>query len=59
VASNERAHPVGGPVIRSVAAGEPAQVRGDTRMSYMDCNELTNYESEARSGRPDALYSLG
>ena len=28
-------------------------------MSYMDCNALTNYESEARSGRPDALYSLG
>ena len=28
-------------------------------MSYMDCDALTNYESEARSGRPDALYSLG
>ena len=23
------------------------------------CDALTNYESEARSGRPDALYSLG
>src|SRR5258705_12811566 len=34
-------------------------VEGDTRMSYLDCESLTNYESEARSGRPDALYSLG
>src|SRR5260370_39938287 len=42
-----------------VAAGEPAQLRGDTRMSYLECDALMNYESEARSGRPDALYSLG
>src|SRR5260370_3944307 len=42
-----------------VAAGEPAQLRGDTRMSYMGCDALMNYETEARSGRPDALYSLG
>src|SRR5258708_38270998 len=28
-------------------------------MGYVGCDALMNYESEARSGRPDALYSLG
>ena len=28
-------------------------------MGYHACDALMNYETEARSGRPDALYSLG
>lgn len=28
-------------------------------MAYVDCDALTNYESEARNGRIEALYSLG
>lgn len=28
-------------------------------MGYVSCDALMNYETEARSGRPDALYSLG
>lgn len=28
-------------------------------MAYIDCDALTNFETEARNGRTEALYNLG